>query len=73
MSILKTYFVVCLAGSLLCLIAGYGITGHWVGAVIAIITGAAWLFARKYPSSGLPFICLLLSVCLALAGLLIQQ
>ena len=39
--------------------------------MIAIITGLAWLPARKYPDSGLPFICLVASVCLAVAGQLI--
>jgi hypothetical protein len=64
----KSLFVICLAVSMLCLAAGYGITGQWIGAVIAIITGLAWLPARKYPDSGLPFICLVVSVCLAVVG-----
>ena len=67
----KTFFVIGVAVSILCLIAGYGIVGEWIGTVIAIITGLAWLFAWKYPSSGLPFICLVVSVCLAVAGRLI--
>ena len=53
---------------MLCLTAGYGIAGQWIGAAIAIITGLAWLLARKYPASGLPFICLVVSVCLAVVG-----
>ena len=53
---------------MLCLAAGYGIAGQWIGAVIAIITGLAWLPARKYPDSGLPLICLVVSVCLAVVG-----
>jgi hypothetical protein len=54
--------------SMLCLIAGYTLTGQWIGAVIAIISGLAWLPARKYPASWLPQICLFASVCLAVAG-----
>lgn len=68
MSISKTLFVVCLVISSLCLTAGYGIAGHWIGAVIAIIIGLTWLLAQKYPASGLPLVCLLMSVCLAVVG-----
>jgi hypothetical protein len=64
----KTFFVICLTVSMLCLTAGYGIAGEWIGAAIAIVTGLAWLLARKYPASGLPFICLVVSVCLAVVG-----
>ena len=64
----KPFFVICLTVSTLCLAAGYVGAGEWTGAVIAILIGAAWLFARKYPASGLPFICLAGSVCLAVVG-----
>jgi hypothetical protein len=67
----KSFFVVCLVVSMLCLAAGYGIAGKWIGAVIAIITGLVWLPARKYPDSGLPLICLVVSVGLAVTGQLI--
>jgi len=59
-----------MAVSMLCLTAGYIIVGEWVGAAIAIITGLAWLLARKYQDTGLSFICLVASVCLAVVGLL---
>jgi hypothetical protein len=68
MALRKTFFVVCLVASVLCLAAGYGFVGQWLGAVMAVITGLAWLLARKYPTSGLPLICLLVSICLAVAG-----
>jgi hypothetical protein len=71
MSHRKTFFILCLAVSMLCLVIGYGIAGGWIGAVTAIVTGLAWLPARKYPDSGLPLICLIVSVCLAVAGQLI--
>jgi hypothetical protein len=58
---------------MLCLAAGYGIAGKWIGAVISIVTGLAWLPAQKYPDSGLPFVCLVASVCLAVAGRLIDS
>jgi hypothetical protein len=64
----KPFFVICLAVSMLCLVVGYGITGKWIGAAFAIVIGLAWLLARKYPDSGLPFICLVVSVCLAVVG-----
>lgn len=68
MSYRKAFFIICLIVSIICLAAGYGIAEKWIGAVIAIIIGLAWLPARKYPASGLPFICLVVSVCLAVAG-----
>ncbi len=66
----KTLFAVCLIGSVLCLTAGYGMTGQWPGAVATIITCPAWLLSRKYPTSWLPIICLLLCIFLAVAGIL---
>jgi hypothetical protein len=71
MSPRKISFFICLTISMLCLFVGYGIAGQWIGALIAIIAGLAWLPARKYPDSGLPFICLAGSVCLAIVGMLI--
>lgn len=68
MALRKTFFAVCLVVSVLCLATGYGIAGQWIGAVMAIITGSAWLLARKYPASWLPHICLLASVCMAVVG-----
>ena len=68
MALRKTFFAVCLLVSVLCLASGYGIAGRWIGAVAAIITGLAWLLARKYPASWLPHICLLASVCMAVVG-----
>jgi len=68
MSLRKTPFYVCLIVSVLCLAAGYGIAGQWVGAGAAILTGLAWLFARKHPASWLPLICLLASAGLAVIG-----
>ena len=56
---------------MLCLAAGYGIAGHWIGAIIAILTGPAWLLARKYPETQLPLLCLLGSVGFAVVGILI--
>jgi hypothetical protein len=70
MSLRKTFFVFCQVLSILCLVIGYGIVGHWVGAVIALLTSFAWLLARIYPASGLSLICLLASVSLAVAGVL---
>jgi hypothetical protein len=68
MALRKTLFVVCLVVSTLCLTGGYGSAGQWIGAVIAITSGLAWLPARKYPVSWLPHLCLITSVGLAVTG-----
>ncbi len=68
MNIRKMVFVVCLVVSMLCLTAGYWFAGQWIGAGIAITSGLAWLPARKYPASGLPYLCLLTAVGLAVTG-----
>jgi len=39
-----------------------------VWTALAIMTGLAWLPARKYPASGLPLACLLVSIGLAVVG-----
>jgi hypothetical protein len=70
MALRKIFFAVCLVASTLCLVAGYGLAGQWLGAVIALMTGLAWWLARKYPTAELPHICLLASTCLAVVGLL---
>jgi hypothetical protein len=57
--------------SVVCLAAGYWIAGKWIGALIAILVGPAWLFARNNTDPWLPFICLLASVGLAVAGRLL--
>ena len=66
----KTLFFICLIISAGCLAGGYGIAGQWLGAVIAILAGFAWLLAPRYPSSWLPHICLSVSVGLSVIGLL---
>ena len=57
--------------SLLCLAAGYGSAGYWVGIAIAILMAPAWWVAQKDPASPLPTLCLSVSVALAVAGRLI--
>lgn len=68
MTFRKTFLAVCLVASVFCLAVGYGLAGQWVGAAIAIVTGLAWLLARKYLTARLPLLCLLVSVGLAAAG-----
>ena len=70
MSLRKTCFVICLIVCVLCLAAGYGIAGQWIGAMIAILIGPAWWLARKYPVSQLPLVCLLGSMGCAAVGTL---
>ena len=71
MSLRKNLFVICLILSGLCLAAGYGIAGQWIGAVLSILTVPAWLLARKYPSPRLPLVCLLVTVGFAVVGRLV--
>jgi hypothetical protein len=71
MTFRKIFFFVSLIFSVLCLATGYGIAGQWIGVAIAIITGSSWLLARKYPTSWLPFMCLLASIFLAVMGTLL--
>jgi hypothetical protein len=59
---------VCLIVSTACLIAGYGLAGQWIGVVLAILSGLAWLPARKYQALWLPHLCLFASVGLAVSG-----
>jgi len=68
MALRKTFLVVCLVVLLLCLMAGYGFAGQWIGGVIALTSGLAWLPARKYPASWIPHLCLITSVGLAVTG-----
>jgi hypothetical protein len=68
MALRKLLFAVCLAVSALCLAAGYAIAGQWIGMIIALMVGPAWLLARKYPASDLPLGCLLVSIGLAVVG-----
>ena len=71
MSLRKTFFAICLIILVLCLAAGYWISGQWIGAILAILIGPAWWLSRKYPDSLLPLVCLLGSVGLAVAGRLV--
>jgi hypothetical protein len=70
MTLRQIFFFACLAFSTFCLAAGYLIAGQWAGAALTLITGLAWLYARKDPALWLPQICLVAAVCLAVAGLL---
>src|SRR5512137_458259 len=68
MNLRRILFAVSLTISALCLAVGFGSVGQWIGALLAFLSGPAWLLARKFPKSGLPLICLLFSVCLAVIG-----
>jgi hypothetical protein len=68
MALRKNFFAVSVVLSALALAAGYAVTGQWFGVVVAMITGPAWVLARKYPASSLPFLCLLTTMGLAVTG-----
>lgn len=68
MSLRKTLFFICLILSTLCLAVGYGLGRQWMGTIVAILLGPVWWLSLNHPGSGLPFICLLLSVGLAVVG-----
>jgi hypothetical protein len=65
-------FFICLSISSLGLAAGYAIAGQWVGSVITIMIAAAWLWARRRGASTLADVCLFSSICLGVAGLLLE-
>lgn len=71
MSLRKPLFILSLVTLVLCLTAGFGIAGKWIGVLAAILMAPAWLFTRKNTDPWLPFLCLLASVGLAVAGTLI--
>lgn len=66
----KIFYAISLAAQMLCLLAGYGMAGRWMGMIIAVITGIGWLTGLKYSAFWLPHSCLLMSVSLAIAGCL---
>ncbi len=66
----KIFLAGSLAVLMLCLMAGYGLAGQWVGVAMALISGMGWLIGLKYSESWLPHLCLLMSVGLAVAGCL---
>lgn len=68
MSPRKTLFVISLLISTLCLATGYGVAQHWLGMIVAILLGPTWWLARIHPRSGLPLVCLSISVGLAVIG-----
>jgi hypothetical protein len=68
MSPRKTLFLISLLISTLCLAAGYGIARHWLGLSVSLLLGLTWWLARKHPGSGLPLVCLSISVGLAVIG-----
>ena len=68
MSLRKALFVISLLFSTICLAAGYGTARHWTGMIVAILLGPTWWLARKHPGSGLPLVCLSISVGLAVIG-----
>lgn len=70
MALRKVLFVVCLAALIICLAAGFVITGQWAGVVLALITGLIWYLARKNTITWLPHVCLLATECQAVIGLL---
>jgi hypothetical protein len=70
MSQSKFFLALCLVLFMACLTTGYWIAEHRIGAVAALLMSPAWLLARKYPNSWLPFVCLLVSVAFSVIGIL---
>ena len=71
MSLRKNFFVICIGITAFFLASGFGIAGEPILSLVAILPALAWLLARKYADTWLPFICLLTSVGLAVVGILI--
>jgi hypothetical protein len=70
MTLRKILFFTFLITLVLCLGAGFAVTGQWLGVGAVVFAGFAWVYARKVPDTWLPFICLFGSVCLAVIGIL---
>ena len=71
MIIRKTSFYICLTTLILCLAAGYALSGKWVGAASVVPIGLFWLFSQKYSTPWLAYFCLVISMALAVIGQLI--
>jgi hypothetical protein len=68
MELRKILFISSLSACALCLAAGFGVAGKWVGTGAALLSMAAWLLARRYPLTWAPPLCLTGCVGLALVG-----
>jgi hypothetical protein len=64
----KIFLFTCLILSTICLTIGYGLSKQWIGSLAGILMLPVWLLAHKYSNSGLPLICLLVSLGLAVIG-----
>ncbi len=73
MALQKTAFFASFIFSLLSLSAGYLLIGQWLGLLFTALLFLGWLLALKYSQpSGLPPICLIVSIILAAAGVLLS-
>lgn len=70
MTLRNIFLFASLTFSTFCLAAGYILARQWIGIVMTLLTGLTWMYARKNPALWLSHLCLLASVCLAMAGIL---
>jgi hypothetical protein len=68
MSLRKALFLFCLVIALVCLAGGYGMVGHWIGAIPVFLTILAWPFTQKSHLAWAAPACLVSLVFLAGAG-----
>jgi hypothetical protein len=71
MSLRKPLLLLSLLISTVCLAAGFGSTGKWIGVLAAVLMVPAWLLAGRSANPWLAFLCLLASLGLAVTGRLL--
>jgi hypothetical protein len=71
MSLRKPLLLLSLLILTVCLAAGLGSAGIWLGVLAAVLLVPAWLLAGRSTNLWLPFLCLLASLGLAVAGRLL--
>jgi hypothetical protein len=70
MTLRKACYIICLILLFICLAVGFGSSAYWTGVVLSIIAVSGWILAKKNPDSGLPHVCLVATISLAVAGIL---
>jgi hypothetical protein len=67
----KFFFLTCLILSTLCWLGGYAFNNLWPGTVFSLILGLIWLLAWSHSSSPQALFCLIASIILGGAGVIL--
>ena len=68
----KLLFFTCMILSVICWLGGYALLSLWPGAVISLLLGVIWWLAWKNPSPAMAGFCLVVSLLLGGAGVLLN-